>query len=97
MDSDAVWDGELCRSRDGCIRRRSTCPKGKGLFRDFSPIGVTGQNGVFWHRNVFDSYVKNWQYFCMHNMSLESAFHCFSKDTVKFKIDVGFCEKFAKI
>jgi len=33
----------------------------------------------------------------MHSMSLEPTFHCVSKDTVKFNIDVGFCEKFAKM
>jgi len=32
----------------------------------------------------------------MDNISLESTFHWLSRDTVKFEVDAGLCEKFAK-
>jgi len=32
----------------------------------------------------------------MDNISLESVFHWLSSETVKFEVDVGVCEKFAK-
>jgi len=41
-------------------------------------------------RNVFDSCVKSWEYFCMDSVSLESMFHWLSDDIVRFKIKVGF-------
>jgi len=44
MDPGAVWDDEWRRqSRDGCIRRRSTCPKGRRGFGGFVPPLPWGQ------------------------------------------------------
>jgi len=40
----------------------SHAPKGRGcfgIFQHLCPIGFNGQNDLFSHRNVFDSYMKN--------------------------------------
>jgi len=40
------------------------------------------------HVNTCNSRVKSWQYFCTHNISLESVVHWLSEDTVKFEVGV---------
>jgi len=58
-------------------------PQGKGLFRGFfgicAPLVWMGRMTYFLHRNVFDSYVKSWQYFRTDKISLESTFHWLSE------------------
>jgi len=48
-------------------------------------------------RNVFDSCVKNEQYFRIDNISLESTFHWLSADIVRFKMEVRVEEKCTKM
>jgi len=55
------WVG---RSRDGCIWWESTFPKRKGWFWGLAPLVSMV---YLFNRNVFDSCVKSWQYFRMHN------------------------------
>jgi len=70
----------------------------KGVdFAVVCPHWPSGLNGLIFKRNVFDSCVKSWLYFHMYNSSLESAFHWLSDSVVRFKIEVGVCEKFAKM
>ena len=58
-DRAVVWGGVWGGPTHSCIRRKSACLKGKGLFRGFLgicvPIGLNGRNDV----NVFDSCVKS--------------------------------------
>jgi len=47
LDLDAVWNGDRGQWRDGYIRRRSTCPKGKRQF--WGGLAHVGFNGFeFW-------------------------------------------------
>jgi len=55
-------------------------------FLAFRPIHFNGRSDV---RNVFDSCVKSWQYFCTHGISLKSVSNWLSYDIVRFKIEVG--------
>jgi len=48
-------------------------------------------------RNVFDSCVKSWHYFCTDKISLETSFYWLSNDIVRFKIEVGVTEKCTKM
>jgi len=75
----------------------STFPKGKGWFEGLSYCESIYHCRRFIHlfnRNVLHSHMKSLQHFCMHNIS---AVHWLSKDTVKFTINGGVCEKFAKM
>jgi len=81
------WGGEWGQSRDGCVRWESTCLKGRAVSWGFCP---TGLNGVFFNRNVFDSCVKNRQYFRMDNVSLESTFHWLSETQSSSRSMLGF-------
>ena len=78
---------EWNRLRHWCIIQRSTCPKEKGRFGDFSAICFSGIGAYFFNRNVFDSCVKSFQYFRTQNISLELAVHWFLEDAVKFEVD----------
>jgi len=72
--------------------------KGKGRNRGFFGFFVhIGLNGVFECVSVFDSCVKNCQYFRTDNISLETSVHWLSGDVVSFEIEVGVHEKFAKM
>jgi len=51
----------------------------------------------FYNRNVFDSCVKNSQYFRTDNIALETFVCWLSEDVVSFEINVWVYEKFAKM
>jgi len=52
-----VWRGEWGQPRHSCIRWGFTCPKRKELFWGFfsvcTPIGLNGQNNVFFHIEMY--------------------------------------------
>jgi len=48
-------------------------------------------------RNVFDSCVKSQQYFHIVSISLETSVHWLSEEVVRFEIEDGVYEKFAKL
>jgi len=53
-------------------------------------------NGLIFKRNVLDLFVKSWDYFHTHNISLESTFHWLFKKLLKFEVDVGFLNNVQK-
>jgi len=46
-----------------------------------------------WRIDRLSTRVKNWQYFCMHGIPLNSVSNFLSYDIVRFKIEVGVEEK----
>jgi len=54
-----------------------------GIFRHLVSIGVMTL------KIAFDSCVKSWQYFRIHDISLNSVSDSLSYDVVRFKIQVG--------
>ena len=49
------------------------------------------------NRNIFDSCVKSWEYFCSDNISLETSFSWLSDDVFRFKIEMGVVKKCTKM
>jgi len=80
------------------LYRGSHIRKGRGCLGDFSAFTRSlvwiGRKSYFLHRNVFDSYVKSWQYFRTDKISLESMFYWLCEDIVRFKIEVVVCKIF---
>jgi len=97
-DRAVVWTGAggWGGPRHSCIRWGPRAPRGKGVTEIFAPL-FQWRMGLFSHRNIFDSYVKSWEYFGTDNITLESAFRWLSEDVLKFEVYVGVHEKYAKM
>jgi len=98
-DRTVVWRGEWGGPRHSCVRWKSTCLKGRGLFLAwFRAISASAHAlvtlGVMTQRNTFDSCVKSWQYFRTHCIPLNSVSYSHSYDMVRLKIEVGVEQKF---
>ena len=84
-----VWHDEWGDPRHSCVRCKSTCLKGKGLFLAsflafFGICVCIVSIGDMTLRNAFDSCVKSWQYFPTQNISLNSVYDWLSYDIVRF-------------
>jgi len=91
-DRAVIWRGEWGGPRHSCVRWKSTCVKGKGLFLAsflafFGICVCIVSIGDMMLRNAFDSCAKSLQYF--QNVSLNSVYDWLSYDIVRFKIRVG--------
>ena len=97
LDPDAIWDGEWGWPRHWCIRWGRRAAR-EGRFQEF--FVPKPPSWFQWHtfaQKCVRLVHERLKYFHMHNISLESTFHWLSKDTVEFEVNVGVCEKFAKV
>ena len=87
MDRDAVWGGEWSRARKGVLDFGGDRRRERGQLGD-------DYNAEMAYRSIIDSCVKSWQYFPTQNVAWNSVNEWLSYDVVRFKIELGFEEKF---
>ena len=101
-DRAVVWRGEWGGPRHSCVRWKSTCLKGKGLFLawflalfgifvKYFTMATYGYTDILIDNRLV---CENWQYFCTHSIPLNSVSNSLSYDIVRFKIKVWVEEKF---